>query len=165
MFKSTLGIEQCKWNSGEDFLRVRTTAEKAQRLLGVGFHLYTHVSAPTRLFRYFFFLHDHDLFSCVLKAHPGLSSHTLCLKKWLRTSTSLEASTISPVCPHNTSEKAKQAVNNEYLGLPCPTAGVQKMMARRSHVSRQSGGVDPNVIKRVFNISSAVGKSSSNSQV
>jgi hypothetical protein len=37
--------------------------------------------------------------------------------------------------------------------------------ARRSLEARGSGTVDPNVIKRVFNISSATGKSASNSQV
>jgi hypothetical protein len=41
--------------------------------------------------------------------------------------------------------------------------GVQRL-ARRSLAVRGSGSVDPNVIKRVFNVSSVVGKSSANSQ-
>jgi hypothetical protein len=45
----------------------------------------------------------------------------------------------------------------------CACTGVQRL-ARRSLAVRGSGSVDPNVIKRVFNVSSVVGKSSANSQ-
>ena len=46
------GVVDYEWNGSRDFLRVRTTAAKAEELLGgIEFHHFTHDSASTRLFR------------------------------------------------------------------------------------------------------------------
>jgi hypothetical protein len=47
------GVADYEWNSAKDFLRVRTTAQQAEMLLGgIEFHAFTHDSASTQLFRF-----------------------------------------------------------------------------------------------------------------
>lgn len=112
------GVVDYEWNSSRDFLRVRTTAAKAEELLGgIEFHHFTHDSASTRLFR------------------------------------SLQPYTVPQ----------KVAAHIDFIGGINHFPRVQRF-ARRSLEARGSGTVDPNVIKRVFNISAAAGKSASNSQ-